>query len=111
MSHVTTHVLDTMTGKPAAGIAITLYAHESEWMEIAKGQTDADGRIRDLLPDGELLPPGMYKLKFLTKAYFDERSVDTFYPFVEITFIVTTGLHYHVPLLLNPFGYTTYRGS
>jgi 5-hydroxyisourate hydrolase len=111
MSQVTTHILDTTIGKPVTGISIVLYAQESDWLEIAKGRTNEEGRITDLLPQGELLPQGTYKMKFLTKNYFDERSVETFYPYVEIVFTITAATHYHIPLLLNPFGYTTYRGS
>ncbi len=111
MSQITTHILDTAKGKPAAGVTIELYAHESNWIEIAKGVTNKDGRIGDLLPLETVLPKGMYKMKFLTKDYFDAYSVETFYPFVEIIFSITAAEHYHIPLLLNPFGYTTYRGS
>ena len=111
MSQVTTHILDTTKGKPATGVTIALYAHESDWIEIAKSATNIDGRISDLLPAGEVLPQGIYKMKFLTKEYFNEQSVETFYPFIEIVFSISTAEHYHIPLLLNPFGYTTYRGS
>jgi 5-hydroxyisourate hydrolase len=111
MSQVTTHVLDTTIGMPATGISIVLYAHESDWLEIASGITNGEGRLTDLLPQGEMLPFGSYKMKFLTKNYFDERSILTFYPYVEIVFTISAATHYHIPLLLNPFGYTTYRGS
>jgi len=111
MSQITTHILDTTNGMPAAGVTIILYAQESEWLEIAKGVTNVDGRIGDLLPEGELLPNGTYKLKFLTRDYFDQHSINSFYPFIEIVFSINTTAHYHIPLLLNPFGYTTYRGS
>jgi 5-hydroxyisourate hydrolase len=111
MSQITTHILDTTLGKPATGVTITLFAHESDWIEIAKGVTNKDGRIGDLLPQGEVLPHGLYKMKFLTKDYFDQQLIATFYPFVEIVFTITDSEHYHIPLLLNPFGYTTYRGS
>ncbi|MCW3106642.1 MAG: uraH [Segetibacter sp.] len=111
MIQITTHILDTTKGKPAVGVTIELYAHENDWIEIAKGVTNKDGRIGDLLPLGEVLPEGMYKMKFLTKEYFDEQSVSTFYPFIEIVFSLSFAEHYHIPLLLNPFGYTTYRGS
>ena len=111
MSQVTTHILDTTTCKPATGVSIILYAQESDWLEIANGTTNGEGRLTDLLPGGEMLPHGIYKMKFLTKNYFDERSIETFYPYVEIVFAITTSNHYHIPLLLNPFGYTTYRGS
>lgn len=111
MSQITTHILDAAKGIPAIGVTIELYAQESDWIEIAKGVTDLDGRISDLLPEGEILPKGVYKMKFLTKEYFDEQTIETFYPFVEIVFSIASAGHYHIPLLLNPFGYTTYRGS
>jgi len=110
MSPITTHILDTTLGKPASDVAIRLYQQRAtDWIELASGYTDADGRIRDLL--AEAIPSGIYKLRFETQAYFDRLGVASFYPFVEITFSITTGEHYHVPLLLNPFGYSTYRGS
>ena len=112
MSQITTHVLDTSQGKPAAGIAISLYRHILDgWDVIAKGITNADGRISDLLIKEVTLPTGMYKMQFETAAYFAATQTKTFYPVVEIIFDIATTEHYHVPLLLNPFGYTTYRGS
>lgn len=111
MSPVTTHILDTSRGKPAVGISVILSRQQREWTEIARGITNADGRIGDLLPEGTVLPSGNYKLHFETGAYFTGLDTPTFYPFVEIVFQLTTGEHYHVPLLLNPFGYSTYRGS
>jgi len=110
MSPITTHILDTTLGKPASNVAIRLHQQQAaDWTELASGHTDADGRIRDLLT--EPIPSGIYKLRFETQAYFDRLGVASFYPFVEITFSIKTGEHYHVPLLLNPFGYSTYRGS
>lgn len=111
MSIITTHILDTTRGKPAEAVSIVLYHQQREWIEIARGMTNADGRIGDLLPNETILPTGTYKLHFETGAYFEQLGVASFYPFVEITFAITTGEHYHVPLLLNPFGYSTYRGS
>ncbi|GAB4055491.1 hydroxyisourate hydrolase [Spirosoma litoris] len=111
MSIITTHILDTTRGKPAEAVSIVLYHQQREWIEIARGMTNADGRIGDLLPKETILPTGTYKLRFETGAYFEQLGVASFYPFVEITFAITTGEHYHVPLLLNPFGYSTYRGS
>ncbi|MBD2754442.1 hydroxyisourate hydrolase [Spirosoma validum] len=110
MSPITTHILDTTLGKPAEGVSITLCRHQqNDWMELAQGSTNSDGRISNLL--SEAIPSGTYKLRFETQAYFDKLGVTTFYPFVDITFSVITGEHYHIPLLLNPFGYSTYRGS
>ncbi|TGD80676.1 hydroxyisourate hydrolase [Hymenobacter wooponensis] len=112
MSQLTTHILDTTQGKPATGVAVTLYRQQAQsWAELAYGTTNSDGRISDLLPKEEILPLGIYKLKFLTQPYFDQQDVVTFYPFVEIVFAISSSEHYHVPLLLNPFGYSTYRGS
>ena len=110
MSPITTHILDTTRGKPADNVFIVLYQqHAHDWVELAQGVTNSDGRITNLL--AEAIPSGIYKLRFDIQAYFDRLGTSAFYPFVEITFSVTTGEHYHVPLLLNPFGYSTYRGS
>ena len=112
MSQLTTHILDTTIGKPAAGVHIILFQHKKEeWIEITNGDTNGDGRIPDLLKKGVIMELGTYKLRFETQKYFSKQSIQTFYPFVEITFVVTTEEHYHIPLLLNPFGYSTYRGS
>lgn len=112
MSQLTTHILDTTLGKPAHGVTIILFSNQAnDWKEVARGITNADGRITDLLGKQTILQPGIYKLLFETKNYFDKLSVVSFYPFVEIVFNITNAEHYHVPLLLNPFGYSTYRGS
>lgn len=112
MSQLTTHILDTTRGQPAAGVPVALFQQQAAtWSELARGTTNADGRVADLLPPGHVLPPGVYKLWFGTQAYFERAGVAAFYPFVEIVFTITTPGHYHVPLLLNPFGYSTYRGS
>ncbi|HEX7846499.1 MAG TPA: hydroxyisourate hydrolase [Chitinophagaceae bacterium] len=112
MSQITTHILDTTKGKPAEGITIILYHGENdEWTEMARGKTNADGRIADLLKKDALLQYGIYKMRFETKDYFDSHQVATFYPYVEIVFDIASNEHYHIPLLLNPFGYSTYRGS
>jgi 5-hydroxyisourate hydrolase len=112
MSQLTTHILDTTIGKPATGVSTILYQHKKDgWIQIANGLTNTDGRIPDLLKKDVLMELGTYKLRFETRPYFLQQSVQAFYPFIEIIFEVTTGEHYHVPLLLNPFGYSTYRGS
>ena len=112
MSQITTHILDTTRGKPAAGITIVLYRGENdEWTEIARGTTNNDGRIPDLLSKNVILEIGIYKMRFETKDYFDKDRIPTFYPYVEIIFDLQSTDHYHIPLLLNPFGYSTYRGS
>lgn len=112
MSAITTHILDLASGKPAAGVAVTLQ-HErgGGWTELARGTTNADGRITDLLPMGAI-ESGRYRLVFDTGAYFAARRVSAFHPQVTVEFLVAEGAtHYHVPLLISPFGYTTYRGS
>jgi 5-hydroxyisourate hydrolase len=112
MSQITTHILDTSKGKPAQGVKIYLY-HGSvdKWVEMANGITNTDGRVPDLLKKDVLLKHGTYKLRFDVNDYFERDGITAFYPFVEIVFYITADEHYHVPLLLNPFGYSTYRGS
>jgi 5-hydroxyisourate hydrolase len=108
---LTTHILDTSKGKPAAGVTVILYlGGKEEWKELARIITDADGRSPGAV-NRERLHPSIYKLRYETKDYFDKDRVATFYPYVEIVFEVGEAEHYHVPLLLNPFGYSTYRGS
>lgn len=111
MSTVTTHVLDTGRGRPAAGVQVSLERVTSGRAErVGGGTTDADGRIRDLGPEG--LEAGTYRLVFGTGDYFARSGQETLYPEVTIPFsIAADGGHYHVPLLLSPYGYTTYRGS
>jgi 5-hydroxyisourate hydrolase len=112
MSRITTHVLDTSTGRPVAGMEVTLRFRAvaaQPWKVIAHGATDDDGRLRSLLPEAELLP-GQYALDFDTSQH------SAFFPEVTVQFAVQRNVtpgreHYHVPLLLSPFGYSTYRGS
>jgi 5-hydroxyisourate hydrolase len=112
MSQLTTHILNTSKGRPAEAVTVILYQGQNdEWTEITRGITNADGRVPGLLPEKQLLQHGIYKLRFETKDYFDQQQIQTFYPFVEIIFDISSAEHYHVPLLLNPFGYSTYRGS
>jgi 5-hydroxyisourate hydrolase len=112
MSQITTHILDTSIGKPAEGVSIILYRRQGEsWERIGSGITNADGRIADLLAAGSVLPKGQYKMRFEVAAYFERMERKAFYPFVEIVFMIDNNEHYHIPLLLNPFGYSTYRGS
>lgn len=111
-SQLTTHVLDTSIGKPGKGISISLQMPvNGNWQTIAQGITNADGRIADLLPSQKDLAPGNYKLVFDTGSYFTAQKQKGFYPEVEIQFNISDDSHYHVPLLINPFGYSTYRGS
>ena len=112
MSQLTTHILDTTKGKPAKDVKITLYKNEKDrWIEVAKGITNNDGRIADLIKKDVLLEEGIYKIRFETKDYFDKAGIESFYPWVDIVFTIAAQEHYHIPLLLNPFGYSTYRGS
>lgn len=112
MSRITTHVLNTTEGSPAKGMKINLYFMGKNIWELAgNGITDKDGRISDLLPADEELNPGVYRIVFDTGDYFKDNDVLCFYPVVEIFFEVSGKEHYHIPLLISPFGYTTYRGS
>lgn len=112
MSQVTTHILDTSVGKPAVGVVVSIHQKIKEnWQQLATGVTNTDGRIPDLLKTDAILDKGIYKLVFETKSYYSKNNIKTFYPGVTIEFEITDSSHYHVPLLLNPFGYSTYRGS
>ncbi len=113
MSQITTHVLDVSLGRPAAGVPVLLEVEETGtgWKQLGRGQTDKDGRLRDLLAL-ESLVEGTYRLTFDTHAYFADRKVEALYPQVSVVFTVREAKeHYHIPLLLSPFGYSTYRGS
>ncbi len=111
MSAITTHVLDTSLGRPAAGVPVVLERLAGDaWVRLAQAHTDGDGRVRDLGPDQ--LAEGLYRLDFDTATYFAARGARAFYPRITVTFHVADGSeHYHVPLLLSPFAYSTYRGS
>ena len=114
MKRISTHVLDTALGRPAKDVPVRLERREAsgKWHLLASVATDPDGRCPQLLPTGDGLPPGLYRLAFDTAAYFAAHKVSALYPLVEITFQVRDGEeHFHVPLLLSPNGYTTYRGS
>lgn len=113
MSQITTHVLDTAIGKPATGIDLTLSQFiNNEWKLLGGGTTDSDGRVADLLPADKILGAGRYKVLFVTESYFKNQKVNAFYPYAEVVFDISgDGEHYHIPLLLSPFGYSTYRGS
>ena len=111
MSAITTHVLDVARGKPARGIAVVLERVGSPQSSLARGTTDADGRVKTFAPT-PALTPGTYRLTFDVAAYFTAAGVEAFYPRVVVEFEVRdASQHYHVPLLLSPFGYSTYRGS
>ena len=113
-SQITTHVLDTALGKPAEGIRIALEVQGAgeKWKELAQGTTNGDGRIGDLLPPHIKVERGIYRMVFETASYFRSSGVNGFYPRVEVIFeIRDPAAHYHIPLLLSPYGYSTYRGS
>jgi|SRR6185312_1190977 5-hydroxyisourate hydrolase len=109
---LSTHILDTALGKPAAGVAVTLWQRTSAgFHQLVNAQTDADGRCKSLRGDGEL-KAGIYRLTFFTAKYFTDQRIIPLYPYVEIVFdVVDPSQHYHIPLLLAANGYTTYRGS
>ena len=109
---ITTHVLDTAIGTPGTAIDIELHRAEAAgWQPVGRGLTDDDGRLRTLTPQGPV-EPGTYRIRFHTGPYFAARGTAGFFPVVEIQFTVVDGAqHYHVPLLLSPYGFSTYRGS
>ncbi|HVY47969.1 MAG TPA: hydroxyisourate hydrolase [Minicystis sp.] len=116
MSAITTHVLDTARGRPAAGVLVVLDRATNDdpphYQELGRGATDADGRLRTLLAPEAHLIAGTYRLTFHTAAYFHALGVEAFYPEVAVLFTIRdASQHFHVPLLLSPFGYSTYRGS
>jgi 5-hydroxyisourate hydrolase len=114
VSAITTHILDTSTGRPASGVPVVLerQGQDGRWERLGSGETDSDGRLKTLVPSDAWLEPGVYRLLFDTAQYFRARNEPAFYPAVIIVFETTAGeRHYHVPLLLSPFGYSTYRGS
>ncbi len=110
-SPITTHVLDTANGHPASGIRVILEIEEAGgWKKLASGKTNADGRITDWLPAGQPVKTGKYRVTFKVSDYFDEG--EDFYSDIQILFHLNNpDEHYHIPLLLSPYGYTTYRGS
>ena len=113
-SPITTHVLDTTLGVPAAGVPVRLYVEDASdrWTLLASGMTDGDGRITDLLPPEHPLADGVYRIRFNTAAYFQQTGTEGFYPYADVVFRVAgRSRHTHIPLLLSPYGYSTYRGS
>ncbi|KAM7348892.1 uncharacterized protein ACRADG_008054 [Cochliomyia hominivorax] len=109
---LSTHVLDTSRGKAAAEVPVTVYrfAENQQWQELKQDKTDRDGRASQLLELNDFTS-GIYKLQFNVQKYYDNLSVECFYPFIEVVVKCVRGQHYHIPLLLSPFGYTTYRGT
>ncbi|XP_015607061.1 5-hydroxyisourate hydrolase-like [Cephus cinctus] len=112
--HISTHVLDTSRGHPVDGLSVSLYKLvDGRWIFYKESNTNANGRCADLLNSEELnFTVGRYKIHFDVEKYFSSTNTNTMYPFIEIVFDVKNSTeHYHIPVLLNPFGYTTYRGS
>ena len=114
---ITTHVLDVARGAPARGVPVKLERATGgdltkDWELIGEGETDLDGRCKTLIPDGVAFTPNAYRITFDTHAYARKNRLETFFPFVQIVFDVRdSSQHYHVPILLSPYGYSTYRGS
>ncbi|MEK7401844.1 MAG: hydroxyisourate hydrolase [Gemmatimonadota bacterium] len=108
---ISTHVLDLMSGKPASGVTVVLGRLDADgWTIVGKARTNRDGRVKSV--NAKRLSAGIYELSFETGAYFKKKKVKAFHPWVTITVhIKDAGAHHHVPLLLSPFGYSTYRGS
>jgi 5-hydroxyisourate hydrolase len=113
MKRISTHILDIAIGKPAKNVPVRLEKQESEgWRVVASQRTDSDGRCAQLLSDGDDLVEGSYRLTFDTASYYAAQQSHGLYPVVEVTFLVRAGeTQFHIPLLLSPNGYTTYRGS
>jgi 5-hydroxyisourate hydrolase len=114
MKRISTHVLDVAQGKPAKGVAVRLDRREGSgnWVPVGSSHTDSDGRCDQLIPEKDALRPGLYRLSFDAASYHHAENTKGFYPVVEITFQVREGeSQFHIPLLLSPYGYTTYRGS
>lgn len=113
MGTLTTHVLDTALGAPARDVAVTLeHFHHGAWSLLAERRTDHDGRVRDFIPEGQQPALGTYRLTFGIADYFHKLGMMTFYTEVPVLFVIRDGeRHHHVPLLVSPYGYSTYRGS
>jgi 5-hydroxyisourate hydrolase len=114
MKGISTHILDMVHGRPASGVPVRLEKQNAagNWLLLTSARTDHDGRCAQLLPEGEALSAGIYRLLFDITGYFEAQKILCLYPVVEITFTAREGeSHFHIPLLLSPNGYTTYRGS
>lgn len=113
MSAITTHVLDLVSGMPASAVAVRLeIQRERGWTALGDRVTDGDGRVRDFIAPGARVDAGLYRLTFRTGEYFRAQGSAAFHPEVVVSFEITDAArHHHVPLLISPFGYTTYRGS
>lgn len=110
---LSSHILDITTGKPAANVKIALAKQDRKgrWIKLDEKMTDDNGRIKDFLKEEEVGNDGIYKLTFFTNPYFTNLGEQSFYPFIEVVFEIKGNEHYHVPITLSPYGYSTYRGS
>lgn len=110
---LSSHILDITTGKPASGVTIRLekFSDNKTWQVVSQKTTNSDGRVGDFLPYGKMNNQGTYKLVFETAAYFTSQHRDSFYPWIEVIFIIKDKQHYHVPITLSSFGYSTYKGN
>ncbi len=114
MRRISTHVLDTAQGAPARNVPVRLERQESsgDWRLVGSARTDQDGRCGQLLPEGEAAAAGIYRMTFDAASYYAAQKIEGLYPLVQITFAAKQGEeNFHIPLLLSPYGYTTYRGS
>lgn len=114
MSSISTHILDTSHGRPAGGVTVALEVLNAGegWSRLSEAETDVDGRIKEFVLGDSQLNPGTYRLVFAVSKYFESLNQQSFYPEVIVTFLIASDTeHYHVPLLISPFGYSTYRGS
>jgi 5-hydroxyisourate hydrolase len=113
MSSISTHILDTSRGRPAGGVSVALEVLNAGegWSRLSEDETDADGRVAQFGVSDSQLIPGTYRLVFDVAKYFESLQQQSFYPEVVVTFLIAAAEHYHVPLLISPFGYSTYRGS
>lgn len=110
---LSSHILDINVGKPASGVKITLSRQEApdRWVPVEERTTDENGRVKDFLEEKPTGNTGVYKLTYHVAPYFESQGKDSFYPFIEVVFQIKDGAHYHVPITLSPYGYSTYRGS
>lgn len=110
---LSSHILDINVGKPASGVKITLSRQEApdRWVPVEERTTDENGRVKDFLEEKPTGNTGVYKLTYHVAPYFESQGQDSFYPFIEVVFQIKDGAHYHVPITLSPYGYSTYRGS
>lgn len=113
MSTISTHILDIARGAPASGVAVSLATQNTDesWTELSHAWTDEDGRVKPFFLVSEPIEPGTYRLIFDTEGYFNGLDSECFYPQVSVVFRIAEAQHYHIPLLISPYGYSTYRGS